>query len=99
VTIRLHNFVFDKSLDFRDIKTETSLKSYFDNIDILHIKTSYFPYVNCDALLSNCDCAFVVGLARVNCKTRCGSKWVRLLAALARKERNQMRSLSRRCEY
>lgn len=48
---------------------------------------------------SNHDCAFVAGLARMNCKTRCGSKWVRLLAALPRKERNQMRSLSRRCKY
>lgn len=79
------------------IKTETFLEFYFNDIS-LHFKIFYSSYI-CMVLRSNCDCAFVAGLARVNCKTRCGSKWVRLLAALPRKERNQMRSLSRRCEY
>ena len=41
----------------------------------------------------------VAGLARVNYRTHCGSKWVRSLAASPRRERNQMPSLSRKCKW
>lgn len=67
----------------------------------LRLAFNLFPFLTrayCVCNRESCSC--VAGLARVNCKTRsCGSKWVRSLAALRRKERNPMRSLSRRCEY
>ena len=44
--------------------------------------------------------AFLVsGPARVTCRTHCGSKWAQSPVPYRRREKNQMPSLSRKCEY